>query len=87
LLKQLRVYLEETYHKAGEEVQFYYYKQWIWLQFPWICQTVRHIYSTMLKECLPGSIHFMSPTREFQLVRDVIKISRSAKDTKLGIYT
>jgi hypothetical protein len=29
----------------------------------------------------------MSPTREFQLIRDVIKIARAAKESKLGIYT
>ena len=28
----------------------------------------------------------MSPAREFQLVRDVIKIARNAKENKLGIY-
>lgn len=40
----------------------------------------------MLKACIPGSIHFMSPTREFQLIKDVIKVARCAKDNKLGIY-
>ena len=68
-------------------MQHYYYKQWVWLQFPWLCQTIKNVYSNMLKECLPGSIHFMSPTREFQLIRDVIKIARVAKESKLGIYT
>ena len=40
----------------------------------------------MLTECLPGSIHFMSPLKEFSLIKDVIKIARSAKQNKLGIY-
>ena len=29
----------------------------------------------------------MSPTREFNLIKDVIKIARSAKENKLGIYS
>ena len=40
----------------------------------------------MLKECIPGSIHFMSPTREFQLIKDVLKVAKGAKENKLGIY-
>ena len=86
ILKHFREYLEETYHKTGEELQYYYYKQWIWLQFPWLCQTVKHAYSSMLKECLPGSIHFMSPLREFTFIRDAIRIVRTAKENKLGVF-
>ena len=29
----------------------------------------------------------MSPLREFNLIKDVIKIARSAKENKLGIYS
>lgn len=50
-------------------MRFYYYKQWIWLQFPWICQTVKNNYSQMIKQCIPGSIHFMSPNQEFKFVK------------------
>lgn len=68
-------------------MRFYYYKQWIWLQFPWICQTVKHVYSQMIRECLPGSIHFMSPLQEFRFVREVLRIARTAKESKLNIFT
>lgn len=50
-------------------MRFYYYKQWIWLEFPWICQTVKNNYSQMIKQCIPGSIHFMSPNQEFKFVK------------------
>ena len=41
----------------------------------------------MIKECLPGSIHFMSPLQEFKLVREVLKIARAAKESKMNIFT
>lgn len=41
----------------------------------------------MIRECLPGSIHFMSPLAEFKLVREVLKIARTAKESKMNIFT
>jgi hypothetical protein len=41
----------------------------------------------MIKQCLPGSIHFMSPIHEFKLIKEVIKIAHNAKDNKIAIFT
>ena len=41
----------------------------------------------MIKECLPGSIHFMSPLQEFKFVREVLKIARTAKESKMNSFT
>jgi hypothetical protein len=41
----------------------------------------------MIRQCLPGSIHFMSPLTEFKLVREVLKIARTAKESKINIFT
>ena len=71
---------------AGESVNNYYYKQWIWLQFPWICQTVKHNYSELIKKCIPGSIHFMSPNKESLMLKEVLKVASSHKQSKNGIY-
>lgn len=36
LLKKYNDYSEEIYHRFNQKRSFYYYKQWIWMQFPWI---------------------------------------------------
>ena len=45
LLKKFSDYSEEVYHRKSQQRTFYYYKQWIWMQFPWICQSLKNDYS------------------------------------------
>jgi hypothetical protein len=38
----------------------YYYKRWIWLQFPWVCQSLRVDYSKQLMQCFSSATKYMS---------------------------
>ena len=45
MLKKFSDYGEEEYHRLGEKKTYYYYKQWIWMQFPWISQSILNNFS------------------------------------------
>ena len=60
LLKNYKEFHEEEYHRCGDQKSFYYYKQWIWLQFPWISQSIHHDFSSEISHCLKSPTEYMS---------------------------
>lgn len=60
ILKGFNEYREDNYHKSGEEQKYYYYKQWLWLQFPWIGQSINSDYSKLIQECITSPTQYMS---------------------------
>ena len=38
----------------------YYYKRWIWMQFPWVCMTMKCDYSDKLRKCFTSPTSYMS---------------------------
>lgn len=60
-LKRYSDYCEEEYHKSSSQKRsFYYYKQWIWMQFPWICQSLNNNYSELIQKCMKSPTEYMS---------------------------
>lgn len=42
----------------------YYYKRWIWMQFPWVCMTMKCDYSDKLRKCFTSPTSYMSVGEE-----------------------
>lgn len=53
-------YEEEKYHLNFTEPKNYYYKQWLWVQFPWISLSLDHDYSRLIKKCIKSSTEYIS---------------------------
>lgn len=47
----------------------YYYKRWLWIQFPWTCLSVRCDYSAKMKSCFSSAIKYMSVNEEKLLTK------------------
>lgn len=63
--------------------QFYYYKRWIWLQFPWFCMDINSSFSFYMKETIGHEIHLhMDNTSEIDLVTGSLKILKEVKQRK-----
>ena len=42
------------------EPRYYYYKQWIWVQFPWISLSLDFNYSETIRKCINPPTQYMS---------------------------
>ena len=38
--------IKENYRLREVKPSLYYYKRWIWIQFPWVCISINNNYST-----------------------------------------
>lgn len=52
ILKKYSDYCEESYNLQSEKRSFYYYKQWIWMQFPWISMSLNNHFSQLIEKCM-----------------------------------
>ncbi|CAD8127308.1 unnamed protein product [Paramecium sonneborni] len=59
--------------------QFYYYKRWIWVQFPWLALTQKHNYSKLIGQYNMNNIPLQE---ELQINQKAIKFAQIAKQTK-----
>ncbi|CAK66321.1 unnamed protein product (macronuclear) [Paramecium tetraurelia] len=59
--------------------QFYYYKRWVWVQFPWLSLTQKNNYSKLMEQY---SINNMPLQDELQLNQKAIKLAQIAKQTQ-----
>ena len=73
--------VEEEFELNQKPPTNYYYKRWIWMQFPWVCMTMKCDYSDKLRKCFTSPTSYMpvSEEREFTL-RKLCFYFRGVKD-------
>ena len=79
LLKEFNEHREETYYIESEDPKYYYYKQWMWVQFPWIGQSIKENYSDLINKCLKSPTEHMSVQFEANIIKQVMKIADKAR--------
>lgn len=57
----------------------YYYRRWLWVQYPWACLSLKCDYSAKLKECFSSPIEYMSVKKEKEFTKQALKIAIEAK--------
>jgi hypothetical protein len=60
----------------------YYYKRWIWLQFPWMCLSPRVDFSSIMRQCYSNPTDYMSVSEENEYTRKALAIVLEAKVKK-----
>ena len=58
----------------------------MWIQFPWICQSLNYNFSDMIQKYIAIPTEYMSMDTELNLIKDVMKISQVSKENKSSIY-
>lgn len=58
----------------------------MWIQFPWICQSLNYNFSDMIQKYIALPTEYMTMDVELGLVKDVMKISQVSKENKSAIY-
>ncbi len=56
--------VEEEFELNQKPPTNYYYKRWIWMQFPWVCMTMKSDYSDKLRKCFTSPTSYMSVSEE-----------------------
>ncbi|CAD8212015.1 unnamed protein product [Paramecium pentaurelia] len=66
----------------------YYYKRWIWIQFPWACMSIDKNcdYSTVIKQCFSSATDYMSVEDENAFTESALKIAFEAKRKRKEMY-
>ncbi|CAD8212690.1 unnamed protein product [Paramecium pentaurelia] len=59
--------------------QFYYYKRWVWVQFPWLSLTQKNNYSKLMQQYNINNIPLQD---ELSLNQKAIKLAQIAQQTK-----
>ncbi|EAS04845.2 Sm protein (macronuclear) [Tetrahymena thermophila SB210] len=78
--------LRESYYLKERLPTNYYYKRWLWVQFPWACLSLKCDYSAKLKECFSSPIEYMSVKKEKEFTKQALKIAIEAKLKKQMMY-
>ena len=82
LLQQKEDHLSSEKQLTGDrESTDYYYKRWIWIQFPWACMSIDKNcdYSTVIKQCFSSATDYMSVEDENAYTESALKIALEAK--------
>lgn len=65
------------------QLYLYYYKRWIWLQFPWFCMDIVSSFSAYMNKAMGKDINLhMNSSLEMDLVVGSLKIIKEAKSRK-----
>ena len=51
--------LREHYDLSDRVPTNYYYKRWIWVQFPWACLSLKCDYSNKMQKCFSSATEYM----------------------------
>ena len=79
--------IKETYSSSDVSPSLYYYKRWIWIQFPWACISLQNDYSKTPELCLTSATEYMSVESEAEFTRQALKIAIEAKERKKLMFT
>ena len=77
--------LEQMRDQIGiveEKSIFYYYKRWIWVQFPWCTIDVYSNLSSIMEISMGSHTNYISTYKENELVNGTIQILKEAKQRK-----
>ncbi|KAM3141543.1 hypothetical protein pb186bvf_006407 [Paramecium bursaria] len=72
-------YLLDKLLKSDRENQNYYYKRWIWTQFPWLCLTTKSNFSDMMQYYSNDTTQYMTIQEEGKLNKKAIQFLQQAK--------
>ena len=77
--------VEEEFELNQKPPTNYYYKRWIWMQFPWVCMTMKCDYSDKLRKCFTSPTSYMSDSEEREFTLQALRIALEAKKKKQAI--
>lgn len=82
---------EEKYYLSLQEPKYYYYKQWLWIQFPWISMSLNEDYSKLIRKCIKSSTQYIEVAEEKELTTKAALLSMEANQRKCqtmnkGVY-
>ncbi|CAD8161669.1 unnamed protein product [Paramecium pentaurelia] len=89
LLTDKREQLSGEEEITGDRISSdYYYKRWIWIQFPWACLSIskKCDYSKTIKHCFSSATDYMSVEEEHAYTNSALKIAIEAKLKKKLMY-
>ncbi|CAK89279.1 unnamed protein product (macronuclear) [Paramecium tetraurelia] len=89
VIQQKEENLSQDVMQTGErESTDYYYKRWIWIQFPWACTSIDKNcdYSTVIKQCFSSATDYMSVEDENAFTESALKIALEAKRKRKEMY-
>lgn len=76
---------KEALTMKEEKSIFYYYKRWIWVQFPWCTIDVYSNLSKIMEMSMGSQSNYISTYKENELVNGTIQILKEAKFRKKNI--
>lgn len=70
-----------TRRSGSASADFYHYKRWIWVMFPWACMCSKDSvpFSYLMSRCFESATRYMSVDEEEQLARDAMDIAFAYK--------
>ncbi|CAK67173.1 unnamed protein product (macronuclear) [Paramecium tetraurelia] len=79
---------QEQLQSSERESTDYYYKRWIWIQFPWACMSIDKNcdYSVVIKQCFSSATDYMSVEDENAFTESALKIALEAKRKRKEMY-
>ncbi|CAD8193095.1 unnamed protein product [Paramecium octaurelia] len=79
---------QDVMQTSERESTDYYYKRWIWIQFPWACTSIDKNcdYSTVIKQCFSSATDYMSVEDENAFTESALKIALEAKRKRKEMY-
>ena len=70
---------KESLQAKEEKSIYYYYKRWIWVQFPWCTIDVYSNLSNIMEMSMGSQTNYISTAKENELVNGTIQILKEAK--------
>ena len=78
-----QIVFKENYE---QEPQYYYYKRWVWMQFPWGCGSFKSNYSEFITENYARATEYMTVQEEQTFTRAAVDIVIAAEKRTAAIF-
>lgn len=80
--------IKENYRLREVKPSLYYYKRWIWIQFPWICISLNNNYSTTpeLKKNIEGEDNDHNED-EYKYTKQSLLVAIEAREKKRQMFS
>lgn len=85
--EDLKVNIDLTNDKEENYRQFYFYKRWIWIMFPWACMSVEPngSFSDRIHKCFSNDLHYIKVMDELEITHKAQMIAIEAKLKKKAV--
>ena len=67
--------------------QYYFYKRWMWIMFPWACMSIEKdgVYSDQIHRCFESDLKYIKVVDELELTQRAQLIAIEAKEKKKAV--